>query len=717
MAAPQTHHRTCCLCEALCGLRIEHDGERVLSIRGDDDDPLSRGHICPKATALQELHEDPDRLRAPVRAGAEGWEELGFSDALDLAADRIAAVQREHGHDAVAMYLGNPVAHNYRALLGAQVLGDTLHTRNRFSASSVDQVPHMFAAWTMFGHPLLMPVPDLERCTRFVVLGGNPAVSNGSIMTAPDMKRRIKEIRARGTVIVIDPRRTETAELADAWHAIRPGSDALFLLALLHVLFDEGLVHDAAWRSWSRNLDALARAAASYPPSRVAEAVGIPAETIQALARDHAAADGAVLYGRLGVATQRFGGLASWLVYAVNVVTGSLDRPGGLMFPQPAVDLMKLTKLAGPSGSWGRWHTTKSRLPEFNGELPASAMAEQMREPGKAKIRALIVVGGNPVLSTPDGRGLADALDELDFVLCVDPWISATGSHADLVIPPTSHLESDHFGIAFHSFAVRNTVKYAPALFAPPDGALDDWQILSGLASRLARRSGHRKARADRLRTAGARVVGARGLLDLALRGGRHGLRKPFGRRLSLKKLEARPSGYDLGPLQPCLPGRLASVDGRVDLAPQPLLGDLPRLEKALAEGEFSADRLVLIGRRQLRGCNSWLHNAPGMMAGRQRRCTVLMNPADAASRSLRDGQQVTIASRVGSVAVPLELDDGMMPGVVSLPHGWGHSETNAVLGVARKHRGVSINDLTDPEHIDRLTGNAGLSGVPVEVS
>lgn len=715
MAAALIHHRTCCLCEALCGLRIEHDGHRVLSIRGDDDDPLSRGHICPKATALKELHEDPDRLRKPVRRG-EGWEELGFTAALDLAADRIAAIQKEHGPDSVAMYLGNPVAHNYRALLGAQVLGDVLHSKNRFSASTVDQVPHMFAAWTMFGHPLLMPVPDLERCKRLVVLGANPAVSNGSIMTAPDMKRRLKEIRQRGTVVVIDPRRTETAELADAWHAIRPGSDALFLLAFLNVLFDEDLVDDSAWRSWSRNLDALARVAGSYPPSRVAEAVGIPAETIRALARDHAAADGAVLYGRLGVATQRFGGLSSWLVYAVNVVTGNLDRPGGLMFTHPAVDLVKLTKLVGPSGGYGRWHTVKSRLPEFNAELPASALAEQIREPGRSQIKALIVVGGNPVLSTPDGRGLGEAIDGLDFVLCVDPWISATGAHADLVIPPTSHLESDHFGIAFHAFAVRNTVKYSEPLFPPPDGALDDWQILTGLAKRLAARSGHRKARVDRVRTAAARALGARGLLDLALRTGRHGLRKPLGHRLSVGKLAARPSGLDLGSLEPCLPGRLANVDGRVDLAPQPLVGDVKRLERALTDGDFSGDRLVLIGRRQLRGCNSWLHNAPGMMAGRQRRCTVLMHPDDAASRELRDGQPVTLESRVGAVTAPLELDDGMMPGVVSLPHGWGHSQTDAVLSVAQKHRGVSINDLTDPEHIDRLTGNAGLTGVPVTV-
>jgi anaerobic selenocysteine-containing dehydrogenase len=416
MATENARHTTCPFCEALCGLRITTEGERVVSIRGNPDDPLSRGHICPKATALQDVHEDPDRLRGPVRRVGDGWEEIGWIEALDLAAAGIAAVQRAHGRHSVAMYLGNPVAHKYSALIGGLLLGDVLHTKNRYSASSVDQAPHMFAAWQMFGHPLAMPVPDIERVMHLVVLGANPIVSNGSIMTAPDMKRRLKQLRERGgRLVVIDPRRTETAEVADAFHFVRPGSDALLLLAWVHVLFDEGL----AQTDGVNGADALAEVARPWTPERVAEATGIAPDALQTLVREHAAADGAVLYGRLGVSTTEFGGLASWLVYAVSALTGNLDRPGGLMWAAPAADLVELTRFGGPSGSWGRWRTRTSDLPELNGELPAAAMADEMT--GEGRVRALITVAGNPVLSTPNGRKLAEALDGLDFQVAIDP--------------------------------------------------------------------------------------------------------------------------------------------------------------------------------------------------------------------------------------------------------------------------------------------------------
>ncbi len=705
MVAARVAPTTCPFCEALCGLKVTVEGDRVVQIRGDDEDPLSRGHICPKATALQDVHEDPDRLRAPVKRVGDDWVEIGWDEALTTAAEGIAKVQREHGFAAVGMYLGNPVAHNAGAAFGAQILGDVLHTPNRYSASTVDQAPHMFAAWQMFGNALRMPVPDLDRCRHLVIVGANPMVSNGSIMTAPGIKRRLRGIQERGgRIAVIDPRRTETAAVADRYVAIRPGTDPLLLLSWVHVLFDEGLT-----RGDVRGADALREASAPWPPERTADATGVDADVLRELVRDHAAeAEGAALYARLGACVQEFGTLAAWLAYAVSALTGNLDRPGGLMWTTPAFDLGRIGTLMGLGGKWGRWRSRVGDVPEFNGELPSAELADEMLTPGERQIRALITVGGNPVLSTPDGKRLAEAIDGLDFHVAVDPWISATAAKADLVLPPVGHLEHDHFGFAFHAFAVRNTVKFHGPVFDPgPDGR-DDWDVLAELAAGVARRSTHPKAGADRRRTAIARKLGARGLVDLGLKAGAHGTwRKWFGGGVSIKKLLKQPSGVDLGPLEP--------RGFPVDVAPQPILGDLPRLESAFEDGALTGG-LRLIGRRQLRGANSWLHNSARMHRGKQRRCTLLMHPEDAEARGVADGRPVRVCSRVGAVEVPVEVSDEVMPGVVSLPHGWGHAGTGARLSVANQAGGVSINDLTDPRRVDRLSGNAALSGVPVEV-
>jgi anaerobic selenocysteine-containing dehydrogenase len=708
--AETVHHTTCPFCEALCGLKITTEADRVVSIRGNPDDPLSKGHICPKAVALQDVHEDPDRLRQPMKRVGEEWEAITWDEALDFASERIADVQRKHGQHAVATYLGNPVAHKYSMLLGAQILLGTLHTRNQYSASTVDQVPHMFAAWQMFGHPLLMPVPDVDRTNHLVVLGANPLVSNGSIMTAPDMKRRLKELRERGgKLVVVDPRRTETAEVADAFHFIRPGTDALMLLAWVHVLFEDGLAQTGGVNG-AEELRAVVK---EWTPERVADTTGVPADALRTMVKEHAAADGAALYGRLGVSTQEFGGLGSWLVYAISALTGNLDRPGGLMWTDPALDIVQLTTLAGIKGTYGRWTNAAGDLKEFNGELPAATMADQMVADHPDRIRALVTVAGNPVLSTPNGKKLAGAVADLDFYVAIDPWITATSCHADLVLPPVSHLETDHYGIAFHALAVRNTAKYCGPVFEPPKGALDDFEILTELAAGIAARSQHKAAGADRIKVAGARKLGARGLLDLGLKTGRHGaLRRPFGQRLSLKKLEKMDAGVDLGPLESG--HRMQTRDGRVHVAPPLIVDDLPRLEKAFEQDTLTKG-LRLIGRRQLRGCNSWLHNSERMLKGKQRRCSLMMHPEDAASRGLKDGQTVTVSSRVGEVTTQLEVAD-VMQGVVSMPHGWGHAGTGARLGVATKAGGASINDLTDETHLDRLTGNAALSGVVVEV-
>ena len=709
---------TCPLCEALCGLQIDHLDRQVTGIRGNPGDVLSRGHICPKAVALGDLHGDPDRLRQPMRRVGEDWVAISWSEALDEVASRLAAIQEQHGRHAVGVYAGNPTAHNYGAVLAGTLLQGVVRTHNRFSATSVDQLPHMFAALFMFGHQLLLPIPDVDHSDLFIILGGNPLVSNGSLMTAPGMKRRLKAIQDRGgRVVVIDPRRTETADVADAHHFIRPGSDALLLLAMLNTVFTEDLSDKSgAWRSWSKGLDTLEAAAAPWPAERVADATGIDAASIRQLARDLAGAKRGVLYPRIGTSTQRFGGLCAWLSIALNAVTGHLDTPGGMMWTAPAVDLVAMGARAGQTGHYAVRDSRVSGLPEFGGEFPAVALAEEISTPGEGQIRALMTLAGNPVLSVPNGNALAEALPKLEFYVAIDPYITATTRHADIILPPVSHLEREHFGLVFHAVAVRNTIKWGKAVFPAPEGGLDDWQILAGLARRMARI----KKVPGPLKAAIATFerLGPRGVVDFVLKSGRHGvLRHPFGKRLSVSKLEKNPDGIDLGALTPSMPDRLYTPDDKADLAPDVLIGDLARLEAALDNGDFGREgELLLIGRRQLRSNNSWLHNSQRMVKGKPR-CTLLMHPSDAAARSVTDGDRASLSSRVGAIEVSVEVSDEMMPGVVSLPHGWGHGAKGARMQIANATDGPSANDVTDDKLMDELTGTSVLNGVPVQVA
>lgn len=711
------HHRTCCLCEALCGLEIEHDGRRVLGIRGHQADVLSRGHICPKATALKEIHEDPDRLRQPMRRQGDRFVPVSWDAALDEVADRIQAIQAQHGHNALGIYSGNPTAHNYATLLSGLALAEVVRTKSRFSATSVDQLPHMLAGLEMFGHQLLLPVPDIDHTDLFIVMGGNPVVSNGSLMTAPGVAKRLSAIRARGgRVVVLDPRKTETAEVADEHHAVRPGTDGMLLMAMLHTVFAEGLVARGPWRAMSSGLAELEAAAQAFAPERVAGPTGVAAEVIRGLARDLARTKRAVIYGRLGVCTQAFGGLNAWLLVALNAVTGHLDTRGGAMFTEPAVDLMKLASKSGQTGHFGVWKSRVRGLPEFGGELPAVTLAEEIETEGEGRVRALMTVAGNPVLSTPNGARLARALSTLEFMVSLDPWITATSRHAHIILPPLSPLERDHFGLAFHALSVRNTVSYSPPLFEPASGSYDDWQTILTLAERIAERQPKSERRLGPTKLRWMRGVGPRRLLDMLIRGGRAGgMLSLRGPRLTLDKLAKTAGGVDLGPLEPCLAGRLATPDRKIRLAPPVFLADVARLERAVADAEATPGALVLIGRRQLRNNNSWLHNAPKMVSGKSR-CTLMMNPDDATRLGLSDGQTVRVRSRVGAVEIPLATDAGMMEGVVSLPHGFGHAQKGAQMQTANGVQGASVNDLTDETFIDALTGTAALSGVPVEV-
>lgn len=710
-----THYRACNLTEAMCGIEISVRADGTLDIRGDKHDPFSRGYICPKAAALGDIHYDKDRLRHPVRRTPQGWQRIGWDEAFDEVAQNLRRVQAKHGRNSVATYLGNPTVHNYGSMLFAPGFIRSLHTRNRFSATSVDQLAHHLAAYLMFGHQLLLPVPDIDRTNFFLIFGANPAVSNGSLMAAPGMGQRLKEIRERGgKVVLIDPRRNETARLADRHLFIKPGTDVLLLLALLHVVFEEGLTRPGPLAAFTKGVDVIGKLVTEFPPERVAAITGIEADQIRLLAREFVAAESAVCYGRIGVSTQEFGGVCQWLIIVLNAVTGNLDRPGGAMFTLPAFDPITSTESRTPRGSFGRWHSRVRKLPEFGGELPVVTLAEEILTEGPGQIRALVTSAGNPVLSTPNGREVDRALAGLDFMASIDIYINETTRHAHIILPPSSSLERTHYDLAFNLLAVRNTAKFSPALFQPDPETRHDWEILLELQTRM-----EHEGVLGRLKRNGARrFLGPERILDLGLRFGPYGGKlNPFSKGLTLRKLKRAVHGIDLGPLVSCLPGRLCTSDKRIELAPDVLVKDIERVKARLLDNAsvHSNGNLLLIGRRQLRSNNSWMHNSQRLVRGKPQ-CTVLMHPADAAERELRHGQNVSVRSRVGNVVVPIEISEEMMPGVVSIPHGWGHDRLGVQLEVAQQHAGESINDLTDNLAIDALCGTAAFNGTWVAV-
>lgn len=706
------HYRNCHLCEAICGIEVVQAGDR-LQIRGDKDDPFSRGYICPKAVALQDVHFDKDRLKHPVRRTAKGWERISWDEAFDEVTRKLKGIRAQYGGNSIATYLGNPNVHNYGSMLFAPGFLRSLKTRNKFSATSVDQLAHHLAGYLMFGHQLLLPVPDVDRTKLFLILGANPAVSNGSMMTAPGMGRRLEEIRKRGgKVILVDPRFNETARHADQHLFIRPGTDVLLLLALLHVVFEERLLRLGPLAAFTKGVEVIGTLVADFPPERVAPITGVEADQIRRLAREFAAAESAVCYGRIGVSTQEFGGICQWLINVLNIVTGNLDRPGGAMFTLPAFDPVTAPESLAHRGSFARRHTRVRKLPEFSGEFPVVALAEEILTEGDGQVKALVTLAGNPVLSTPNGRELDRALAGLEFMVSIDFYVNETTRHAHIILPPTFSLERHHYDLAFHLLAVRNIAKFSPALFERDAETRHDWEILVELQTRMEHDGLYGRVR----RAAIKRFVTPERLLDLALRFGPHGARmNPFGKGLTLRKLRKAVHGIDLGPLTPCLPQRLRTKDRRIDLAPEVFVKDVERVKAKLLDVRASNGELRLIGRRQLRSNNSWLHNTQRLLRGKPR-CTVLMHPADAARRQLSSGQMVMVRSRVGSVELPLEISDEMMPGVVSIPHGWGHDRDGVQLAVAREHAGESINDLTDELAIDVLCGTAAFNGVSVSV-
>jgi anaerobic selenocysteine-containing dehydrogenase len=736
----QRSFRACPLCEATCGIVVETEGRRVLSVRGDERDPFSKGYICPKAHALKELQNDPDRLRRPVRRTGSGWQEIPWDEALAEAADNLLRVRSQHGTESLAIYLGNPNAHNLGATLYGRVLIRSLGSHQRFSATSVDQLPKMISSCLLFGEQLLVPVPDVDRTAYLLVIGGNPVVSNGSLMTAPAMPKRLRALRARGgKLVVVDPRRTETARLADEHLPIRPGTDALFLFALVHTFFAERLIRLGRLESMVEGLEEVRSLARSFSPEAVGPRVGIDATTLRRLAREIAAAPSAACYGRIGTCTQEFGTLSSWLVDVVNVLSGNLDRPGGAMFTTPAASFRYGDpSRKSPRLAYGRWKTRVRGLPEFAGELPAVALAEEIETPGEGRIRGLVTVAGNPVLSTPDGARLARALDTLDYMVAIDIYRNETTRHANLILPTTSPLEHENYDLMLYNLAIRNVAKYSPPSIEPEPEAKHDWEIMLSLGARLsgapqadvrglddallAQLVSHAVGRpgtaaaettvAAALERLGTKPGPAR-VLDLLLRAGVYGDGFDEQREgLSLKRLRDAEHGIDLGPLEPRLPAVLATPSGKIELAPELIVADVDRLRRSL---DRPADGLVLIGRRELRSNNSWMHNVPSLVKGPER-CTLLVHPADAARLGLVDGGRARITSSTGEVEAPVDVSDEIMPGVVSLPHGWGHGLEGVHLRVAATRPGVPSNFLADPEAIDALSGNAVLNGIPVTV-
>jgi anaerobic selenocysteine-containing dehydrogenase len=699
MAEAQTHFRTCTLCEAMCGIEIKYEGEKILSIKGDKNDPFSQGYICPKATALQDLHEDPDRLRHPIERTTDGWKEISWPEALDKVAAGIQSVQKQHGQNALGIYLGNPNVHNMGSMLTVKHLLTSLKTRSRFSATSIDQLPHHVVCMHLFGHMLRIPVPDVNRTQYMLIIGGNPLASNGSIMTAPNMRQKLKDIKARdGKVVVIDPRRTETAEVASEHHFIRPATDVLLLLAMLNEIYLQGFAKDNKASALAPEIERIASFAKDYSAESVASITGITAVEIKRLVKEFCEAESAVCYGRMGVSVQEFGLLSQYLIMVMNIITGRLDEVGGLMFPNPAVDLVNNS---GP-GYLGKRHSRVSKLPDFNGDYPVVAMADEMLVEGEGQIKAFINVAGNPVLSTPNGEKLDKALSQLDFMVSFDYFVNETSCHANIILPPVSPLERDHYDLTFNGFAVHNVAKYSPALFAKKANEKHDWQINLELAKRLDKNAPF-ATKVERWLT---KVFGPKFVLD-------QGLKKGPYEGINLKKLNKNPHGIDLGPLQSMLPKALKHKDKQIHLNVDFYQADLDRVKEMMLQ--YDDSQILLIGRRHVRSNNSWLHNSHRLVKGKSR-CTLMLHPETAKQQGIEDGQNVKVSSRVGSVIIAAEVTDELMPGVVSIPHGWGHGRKGVKQKIAQSHAGVSVNDLTDDTLIDQLSGNAAVNGVPVSL-
>lgn len=713
---PEIVHRTCTLCEAMCGLTYHVEQDKVLSVAPDPDDVFSHGYACPKGIANAAIHEDPDRLRHPVRRTPGGdFEEVSWEAAFDEAAARLAETRDRHGRDAVGVYYGNPSVHQHGTILVLPAFLKALGTRNRFNANSQDANPRLAVSHYLYGASLVLPIPDLDRTGYFLCVGANPVVSNGSVLSAPNLRGRLRAIRRRGgRVVVVDPRASETAREADEHLAVRPGGDAALLLGMVAWLHQQRRLSTPpeGTRGWERIAPLLDR----LDVGRCAEAAGVPVADLRRIALEFSRAKGAACYTRTGVSLNERATLATWAADLLNIATGNLGRAGGMLFPRPAIDLLGVLRSTGVDGH-GRWRTRVRGLPETASELPAAALAEEIETPGPGQIRALVTVAGNPVLSVPNGPRLSRALERLDFMVSLDIYVNETTRYADLILPTAWALAQDHIDLLFPHVAVRNGIRWSPAVLPREPGERADWEILLELSERLGGGLTGRPGLDAAVRL--ARRLGWRltptTLADWMLRLGPRGDRfLPGSRGLSLKRLRAAPHGVDLGPLDEGFAWRIQHADRRVRLDPDPILAEAERLVTEL-EAPLPAPPLVLIGRRDVRSNNSWMHNAAGLVSGRER-CVLWVHPRDAERAGVGDGDVAVLESRVHRGRVRVRLTDTMRPGVVSLPHGWGHAAAGRWQRVAARQPGVSANDWTDDERLEAVVGQSILNGVPVRL-
>ncbi len=699
MLENKIHYRTCNLCEAMCGLKITYKEKKVISIVGDKKDPLSKGYICPKSQALKDLYEDSDRLKTPIKRTENGWEKISWTEAFDEVEYQIKKIQEKYGNDAVATYQGNPNVHNLGAMLYGGPFLKSLKTKQKYSATSADQLPHHIASLKMFGHQMLIPIPDIERTDYLLILGANPGASNGSLLTAPGFSKKIKNIQKRGgEVINIDPRYTETSKISSNHFFINPGKDALLLLSLLHVIFEQGIDEKTHLSNHLKGLNEIKEIVKKYPPQKTASIIGIDDFEIQKIAKDFINSETAVCYGRMGVSTQEFGGICQWLINVINIVTNNMDKVGGAMFTKPAIDLVFMTGMQGKVGNFDRYRSRVHDLPEYSGELPVATLADEMLVKGEGQIKMLISTAGNPVLSTPNGKKLEKALEQLDYMVSIDIYLNETSKYANIILPSTNGLETLHYDLVFHQLAIRNTAKLSEVLFEKDENQKHDWQILNELTERM---------------TGNKNSLTPEKMLDSMFQFSSY-----KDANLSVKKLKDNPSGIDLGALQPHLTKRIFTTDKKINISPKFFIDDLKRLDQELFN-VVDEDKInypfALIGRRHLRNNNSWMHNSELLMKGKNR-CTVLMSSKDANNLSITNHQQIRIISNVGSIELPVEISDEMKEGVLSIPHGFGHNREGTKIKLAEENAGESINDLTDDHKIDRLTGNANFSGTRVKV-
>ena len=693
------HYRTCNLCEAMCGLEITYKEKKVISIVGDKKDPLSKGFICPKSLALKDLYEDPDRLKTPIKRTENGWQEISWTEAFDEVEIQIKKIQEKYGNNAVATYQGNPNVHNVGSMLYGGPFLKSLKTKQKYSATSADQLPHHIASLKMFGHQMLIPIPDIERTDYLLILGANPGASNGSLLTAPGFPQKIKSIQKRGgKVINIDPRFTETSKISSQHLYINPGKDALFLLSLLHVIFDQGIEEKTHLSNYLKGLEEIKEIVKEYSPKKTALLIGIDSLEIQKIAKDFMNSKTAVCYGRMGVSTQEYGGICQWLINVLNIVTNNMDKVGGAMFTKPAIDLVYMTGIQGKVGNFDRYRSRVHNLPEYSGELPVATLADEILTEGEGQIKMFICTAGNPVLSAPNGKKLEKALEKLDFMVSIDIYLNETSKYANIILPTTNGLETLHYDLVFHQLAIRNTAKLSEVLFEKDENQKHDWQILNELTERITEKKNS---------------LTPEMMLDNMFQ------YSPYKEaNLSVNKLKENPNGIDLGSLQPLLIKRIFTIDKKINVSPKIFIDDLKRLNKELykdTKEEETKYPFALIGRRHLRNNNSWMHNSKLLMKGKNR-CTVLMSSKDANNLSITDHQKIKIISNVGSIELPVEISDEMKEGVLSIPHGFGHNRNGTKIKLAEENAGESINDLTDDNKIDKLTGNANFSGTRVKV-